>query len=131
MIEQLLHSLGSRLPASLSRKLSPEDGHDAEAGDSEGCSDLLSANQKRSTAKDGRRDVCPDRCRPHMPDIARVWRFAECTAAVQLKQLICAQVVLSIETFSALQSKVCHPPRAPKGVHPEYGWLATKKCCRS
>ena len=56
MIEQILHSLGPALPASLSHKLFPEDDPDAEAGD-EGCSDLLSANQNRSTAKDGRRDV--------------------------------------------------------------------------
>ena len=78
MSEQLLHSLGSILPASISCKLSPEDSPDAEAAD-EGCSDLLSVNQCRSTAKDGRRDVCPSHCKPvTAPD----WPDAEVSASL-------------------------------------------------
>ena len=63
MTERMLHSVWSILPSTLTRKLSPEDNPDAEAGDNI-CSDLLSASQIRSSAKDGRRDVCPGRSSP-------------------------------------------------------------------
>ena len=96
MFEHTLHSLGPALPARLSHKFTPEDSPDAEAGD-EGCSDLLSTNQNRSTAKDGRRDVRRSFSLPHTG-----CRLSLSAAAVSR----CAQVVLGIETFSALQSKV-------------------------
>ena len=94
MIEQTLQSLGPALPARLSHKLSPEDNPDAEEGD-EGCSDLLSANQRRSTAKDGRRDV---RSGQHQLLVAPQWLRAVssckpvCTGGPQYRDLFCAPV---------------------------------------
>ena len=100
MIEQVLHSLGSLLPAGISRRLSPETCADEEAGE-EGCSDLLSASQQRFTTVDGRRDVC--RACVSLP--YKAGSGAACFD-VGADSDLTRQVVLSIETFSALQSKV-------------------------
>ena len=95
--------------ASLSGEVSPEIDAEQEAG-IEGCSDLLSANQKRFASEDGRRYFRTQGCHKIVWLARRPLPLHMAVACCDLyhdQSSDCRRdVVLGIETFSALQNKV-------------------------